>query len=367
MSLLTSESRRRRRWVWGCTGGCLGFIVAAGALVAGFIWYLRCPQPVVPPETFVTPDTGAVLFVRVEPDNPLMVEAAVRLAMLRVVWEKVPTKEGRKLQMDAEAARDAVLRAAPLQVVVLLQPGQEPGRFDTGAVFSVHKFSRAYAMAVRGVIKRRAQDGTVSEHNGATVFVNGDGKVLAVRGNNYMTADREEIVTQWMARLEQQRAREERWPEGEQPVPELDADAPVRAAYERLDRKLPILFACVNSHGELAALLSLAPDGETRQALVAAGAASPNVVSVSGQIEGLDYPDAALRLYVECSDAGFAERLQEALEELVQAAGDASPLREIVVRRKDGALLRIDARIEDLPDKLSGLLRYLADRQQPPE
>ncbi|MHC4789661.1 MAG: hypothetical protein ACYS8K_10740, partial [Planctomycetota bacterium] len=73
MDAFESEWRRRRRWIWGCTGGCLGFMVVVAAAIFLAFRFLGRPVPVVPPETFVHPETEALLVARVEHDDPLLV------------------------------------------------------------------------------------------------------------------------------------------------------------------------------------------------------------------------------------------------------------------------------------------------------
>ncbi|MCK4283797.1 MAG: hypothetical protein KAX44_05735 [Candidatus Brocadiae bacterium] len=367
MSPLGAEEKRRRKWVWGCTGGCLAFIVTVGAVVVIAVYLLMRSVPVVPPETFVTPEAAAFLFVRIEPEDPLMVETAVRLASRPELRQRVRTKDGEQLSMDAARARDVVLTVAPIQLVGVLRPGDGEERFHRAVAVCIHKASRFFTMWARMAVKSGAEAGSaVSEYKGAAVLTTPEGKTFAVRRNNYLWADRAETVRAWVDRLEERRAREEEAAGGEEAVPPLDAAPTLKAAYERLDRDLPIRFACGNAHGELRVFLALLPKGPVRNRLAAAGAGSEKVVSVAGQMQGLNNRDAALRIYVDCADSGFAQRLLETLEAVVAEAPDSAPLKEVRVKREEGTVLKMDARIENLPDKIFQLIDFLREMKQEP-
>ncbi len=375
MSPLGADEKRRRKWVWGCTGGCLAFIVTIVAVGAISMYLLMRPVPVVPPETFVTPEAAAFLFVRIEPDDPLMVETAVRMASRRgvsTIWpelrQQVRAKGGAQPPMDAANVRNIVLTVAPVQLVGVLRPGDGEESFHGAVAVGIEKASKLFTVWARLAVKSGAAGSAVSEYKEAFVLTGPDGKTFAIRRNNYLWADRAETVRSWVDRLEERRAREEEADGGEGTVPALEVDAALKAAYERLDRDLPIRFACGNAHGELQIFLALLPKGPVHNRLAAAGVGSEKIVSVAGQMQGLNNRDAALRIYVDCADSEFAQRLQETLEGLLTEAPDSAPLKEVRVKREEDTVLKIDARIENLPDKLFQLIAHLRQmKQEPPE
>jgi len=111
------DDRRRKRWVWGCTGGCLGFLVAVGALIFLAYYVLSRPMPVPAAEALVAPGASALLVVRIEPDDPLPLEIVSRLAAEQEVGEAVAGDDARA----AEAARQALaLEKQSLEATVVL-------------------------------------------------------------------------------------------------------------------------------------------------------------------------------------------------------------------------------------------------------
>jgi len=257
MRALTPEQRRRKKWLWGCTGGCLGFIVVVAVLlfVAARLVKraLERPQPIVSPEFLVTAETDAFVFATVQPDDPLMVGTTVRLLMLPAVRDKAPTREGRPLTMDADTARVNLRQIAPIQAVVLLERLGERERTGKGLIVSVRRYAPLLALLVRGVIKAQEDEGSSSEYKEATLLIKEDGTAVAVRDNNLMLADREDLVRAWVDSLELHTPSEEQ-ARAEAPPAELQAGPLLKSAHELLGRTAPIRFACGNEHGELRAL-----------------------------------------------------------------------------------------------------------------
>lgn len=356
--------RRRKKWVWGCTGGCFGFLVAVAALGYLGLRLLGQAVPLVPPEAFLPPDAGGFLFVRVEADDPLMVETAVRLLMLPAVQEAARDRLGQELRIEAEVARSAVSSAAPVQGVAVLRKRPDQEGLDGGLVLSTHRWSRFYRRVLAAAMKRMTDAGaTRSEHKHAVMVVTERGTAVAVRTNNFMWAGRRELADYWIDRLEERRALEAGAGEAGAPVAKITADGTLRAAYERLDGDQAVRFACVNARGELAALLAMMPEGRVRELLEASGMTAPEVVSLSGQMASLNSMDAVLTLFVECADPDATQRLSEALAALAEELGPASPFGEVKVERESDTVLRVEAHVENVPKWAAGLVTHLADRQ----
>ncbi len=206
--------------------------------------------------------------------------------------------------------------------------------------------------------------GSFEDYKGATVLVMKEGRAFTIVDNNYMGADRKETVHYWIDRLERERKLREQAPAGQARRPELAAGEPLKRAFERLDTNQPILFVCSNGRRELAGLLMLMPEGRPRDVLKATAVAAPAVLSLSGQLRGINNLDAQLTLLLECSDAQFAAGLHERLEELLSNLPDSFPLQEVKLTREGGTVLRLEARIEDFPDKVARMVTYLIRRQE---
>jgi len=360
MELLTDRRTRRKKWLWGCTGGCLGFMVAALVLVFVLFRLLRHPVPIPPAEVFLTPRTEAFFVAKVDPEDPLTVDIPVRLVQTRALGGKVPTKSGTPLGEDPEKVRGWLMKVIPMQIVVVLQPGEGQAAFDRAAVLSIERYSRFYRFMATSYLEGAAERGelTLERYKGATVATPREGGTIAVIANSFLAADSRATVTQWVDRLAQEE------PTDERRIPESGASAELKAACELLDRSQPILFACLNSRGRLADLLSFMPDGPAREALASAGVASGQVASLSGQLKSINSRDATLTLFLRCTDAAFAARLKEQLDRIAAAYADAGPLREPQVALQGETVVRVKARVEDLPQKIADLAQSVADRQK---
>jgi hypothetical protein len=337
-------------------------VVVAAAIFLAFR-FLGRPVPVVPPETFVHPETEALLVARVEHDDPLLVGLGARLLGLQEVRGLVPTRDGREFRIGAERAREVVLGLAPIQVVALQRPAEGEQRFRRGIVVSVGNLSYFAGFVAKAIMLERSEHAEFEDYEGAELITSRGGPILAARRNNYMAGDDREMVTYWVERLKEQRARAA---QGGRPAPQMDAPEPLKAAYGRLDPGAPIRFASLNAHGELALLLDLSPVARFRERFQAAGLAEQSIVSVSGQLEPLNSLDAALTAFIECADADFAIGLEAATEELAAEHAQHSPLREVRVVR-EAVVLRLEARVENLPEKAAALVRHLAARAEADE
>ena len=287
--------RRRKKWIWGCTGGCLGLMVAVTVGIIGiYLWFARA-LPLPPPETFLTPGTSAFLFVR----------------------GQVPTKDGRPLEANVDTIRAAVLGVAPAQLVFASAPadGAEP---RWAVALSISRFGRVIGPIARGLIAQQAREQGLAQpetYKGGAISVADGGAAFAVRANSYMVAEEESFLRAWLDALQAERERPEP-PEGAAPLP-AGMDPGLLDAYDRLDRESPVRFACLNAHGEVAALLDGLPSEQVRARLLEAGMAGAGVRSVSGQLLSMNSLDAALTLRISCADEETAAGIETALSELV--------------------------------------------------
>lgn len=279
---------------------------------------------------------------------------------MRSFLEKVPARKGASVELSPERARQMVLQTAPVQLVLILQPGSAEGAFDRAAVLSIYRYSRLYGLVARSYMENAAggAQARTSEYRGALTAVTPDGRALGIFQNNYMAADQTPVIPYWVDRVIEERARQKR-PGPQQPL-EMNAKEQLKAAYGRLDAADPVLFACLNSRGELALLLSLMPQGDPRALLEESGLAAKRVVSLGGELKGINDRDAALTLFLECADASFAAQLQAALTQVARAYAAQSPFRDVKITLAEGRVLKVETRVESLPEKVTSLVRYLA-------
>jgi hypothetical protein len=352
--------RRRRRWIWGCTGGCLGVLLVLFAVVGGFVLWLRHPLPVAPPEVFVSPDAVGFLVVRVEADDPFMVEAAVRLSQLTAVRRGLPAKRPDVFRLDPAIVRGTLLRVSPVQLVVVARPAAEGASPEMGAAAAMRAYSRLYRYLALAMMKKRAGDQAAREsYRGASLITIPGGSVQAVLDNNFMLAPGRDTVTGWVDSLV-------RFREGEsgRGAPALSVAEPLKVAYGRLGPQSPVRLAAFKAHGELAAALKqLAEDWPDAEREVVSTLA-PHVVTVAAQLAPMNNLDAALTVFVECDDPQVAAALCDAVAKTASHPGATDPLRELSAAVEDGRVVKVQARIENVPGRLAALLE--APRRAPP-
>ena len=375
MGMSTERERRARRWVWGCTGGCLGCIVILLVGIYLGVRHFMQPVVVVPPQTFLTRDTSAFLFVRVDPQVPLMMETAADVILRPEVIGVIPIKPGEQIDLDREKSVDYLSSFAPVQAVLALQPEKEADVIHGGLAVSVRSGSRLLSALVKQGIKAPV---TFHEYKGAEIAALSENAYVALRENNYMSSDREELLKAWAGNLMLERQREEQAAQGgHPPAPALIISPALKRPYDRLDSSLPIVFASLNTRHELASLTALISNEDARRLIEYTGIVSDGVLSLAGQVRPLSPRDAELTLFIDCADADLAGRMRDRLEGAAGGSGgDVWPLKDTAVAVQDGTVLKVTGRINDLPAKVADIVAAVIRRagqapaeapQPPPE
>jgi hypothetical protein len=347
--------RQRKKWMWGCTGGCLGLMVVLAAVIIGiWLWFAHA-LPVPAAEAFLTPTTSAFLFVRIGPDDPMMVEVPVRLAVQPVVRSQVPTKDNQPMQVDPERMRKAVIWAAPIQMIVIGTVSEDdPQILHWGVAVSVTALGRALDAVLKGLASKQGLPAPEPYKGGSIVMVPDQGGGFALRTNTYMIAEQKALLRAWLDGIQADLARDARSEAGPA-LPEGLAPQLVEA-YDSLDRSSPVRFGCLNAHGEIAALLARLPAKEVAARLTKAGMGGPGVRSLSGQLRSMNSRDAALTLRVSCADDGTAAAVEAALKELVGNGEKTPHLRDPLVQARGDHTVELTGRIENLPDRIADLV-----------
>jgi hypothetical protein len=351
MPMDLQRQRRARRWVWGCTGGCLGCILLAALAVFLTARYLLEPVPVVPPQTFLTQQTSAFVIARVDPAVPLTVVTAQALAGLL-------GERGADPVLNREAMEACLSIFPPLQCVLMVQRGASGGATHGGLAVSVKRGSRLLTRLTEAEVARATQPpAQFTAYDGAKMAALAKDFFVALRKNNVMLADSQDVIKAWTDAL--QAAREREAEEGSGPPP-VDLSPAFKAVYDRLDTSLPLLFASLNVHGELESLAGLAGDPEARDLLERSGVLSEDIVSLAGQVRPLDANTGELTLFIECPSAQAANALVIRLAEVQSQAGARWPLKRMSAR-SNATLVTVNGRVEDLPAKaayiVNGVIR----------
>ncbi len=339
--------------LWGCLGGCLGFIVIVGAAIGIGGWLMVRAMPVHPPETFVTEGTTALLVVRVEPENPAVAEWAVRALTHESLRGQVPQDQFGPLRQDVPQSVDLARAMAPVQMVGILQPADEEGEFQGGGVISVYRMSRIFALATVGL---RQEAISTTEYRDVDILALPTGARYARQRNNFMLADSKHLVEAWVARAEERRRDVREAGEAGPAPPKPAGDERMVAAFERLDREAPVLFASSNAHGELEHLAKALPEGDPDELRALIEQAADRIVSMAGQVVALNPDDGQLTLWWECADADSAAALAQTLQEALPRLGEGEALSNLKVAAEGDTVVRVEARVEGVPDKLARLV-----------
>ncbi len=328
------RKRRARRWVWGCTGGCFGIILLMALIVWAGARYLLQPMPLPPPQTFLSPQTSAFLVARVDPDDPLAALTAERLFP------------------DERMAETLLDLFAPVQCVVVLEPGEPEGVVHGGMAASVNKAWRLLPYMVKRMIGK-----PFSRQDGAEVTSLDATSHLGICRNTALSADTDELLKRWIGRLNAG-ARAEGGPAG------IEVSAALKRAYDRLDADLPLLFVCLNRHGELASLAGLIADEDARQVIRQTGLTGEGVVSLSGQLRPVDPRSAEVTFLIDCGDRADAEAMADRLRAAVRQLGRKWSLRATTIEVQPPGVVVVKGRLDDVPGTVAGLVEGLYRRVQ---
>jgi hypothetical protein len=356
MAMDIERQRRARRWVWGCTGGCLGCILlTALAVLMAFRYYMHA-VPVVPPQTFLTQDTSGFLFVQVDPKVPLTMETALDTILQPAIIQVVPTRPGETAETDRQKVAAYISSFAPLQCVLITQTAPKEDLMHGGLAVSVHSGSRLLS-----ALARKSIETPFTSYEGADLATIDKDRHVALRSNNYMSADREELLKTWVESLKAERQREQQAKyAGQPPAPRISPA--LKRAYDRLDAGLPFVFATLNDHHELASLAGLISDDKLRQLVDETGVVSSDVLNLSGEIKPLNDRDVELSLLIECADSDAATGLMDRLAAAVRNAGPEWPLQETAVSVNSPNVIEVKGRVNDLPAKVAAIVADVADR-----
>lgn len=358
MSMMASEERRTRKWVWGCTGGCLGFIVIIAVVVGVGIWLLVRPTPLVPAETFVTPQASAFLIARVDPADQLMTRIPAAVLARPEISRLLPTQSGEPLELTEEQALQTMKGFSPMWLVLVVEPSEQQRALHGGVAFALQRYSKLLRLAAG---HRLHKSGDARDYKEATIASLGERTYAGVRGNNFMTADSEELLRRWVDRIVAARARAEHQDEPAQPG--LEVQEELKRAVERLETDQPIIFACLNAHGELAALAEALPDAELREHLRAAHIFGPHVSSLAFQIRPATSRDGRLTAFIECRDTSSAAQVRDVIQQLLAEAGEEAALSDTTLNLEE-TVVSLDALITDIPGHVAEFAVRFAEQMQ---
>lgn len=350
MSLMESPRRSRRKLYWGCAGAALSFVIVLALAWMLVQRFMMGPMPLVPPETFLTPDAAAVLLVRIEADDPLMAEIPAELTATAEAQRLLaPGSEGPPRPLQAAGIRE---KLTPLQAVATWSFNFQEDRPYAGLAISLGRGGRAFGSSIGNYYHTRAA-GTALEHAGAFIWP-GRTTYSSFSQNTFMVTTALPLAKDWLERFQAVWPRVEAAEEAGTTVTvdaEDGASTRLRECLGRLDGGAPLRFAVVNEKGQMTLLLARLAAATPPESRDAVENAFVNASAVAAQVTSRDATSGSLTLHV----AGPAESAP-AIEQALEGAGMAS----VRVSTGEDGWLRCTAIIPELPGKAAALVTALA-------
>ena len=345
-----AAGRNKSRLWMGCCGGCALILLIFIGIIAAGMYLLYRSRPVVPPEAFFQPDADGFCVVQVDPEDEGL------SALLKSIAEKPPEaldlsdEERRMLREDADEVPERLEKWSPLNLVSLLYHLEEPEeaapqgesfpgindhmpppvkkwldtrsdkrRFDKALAASLHRggglMRLMVTMAVRGI---EEEGGKMEKYRNIQIGESADGLAIAAVDNNFMLAERTEIIQGWIDALEDTDSDEL---DGYSGPPHLEN------MYRRLQLPALFYFAVSNGQGEVISLLEsfremYEKEGETSsdmQRIIQGLDLFTAELNALGGTFRIESPERAeLDLYAECDSEQYARDIGEGMVNMLQ-------------------------------------------------
>jgi len=368
--------RATKKWLWGCCGGCAGLAFLIVVLIVVGLYFLARSLPLLPSETFLTPNADAFLIVQISPEDESLVAVLHELIQNPPPDLKLAEEQRKQLLARSDEVAQTLMQTLPARLVVLARhierEGQEGGReFALSGVMSIRGLSGLGGVLLKTVVSTLLKrGGRIERYDGVKIGVSPTGVRLAKLGNNFMFAADTESVTAWVDRIREQARLMKTAPEGQEPVLSYQGPDLLKEMLSALERSAQLRFASVNSHGEIGAFLEAlqaagsggagsgagAAMGELAQVLSGSDVASARVLAVGGVGRIVEPDTARFELLIRADDEAFAGELREELVNLLESSAPDMGIEEIE-GAAEGSLVRIAFSRTHLRDTLLEAVR----------
>ena len=350
--MLEQDTRRRRKWLWGCGAGCLGFLVVL--VVAGYIGYryLMAPTPIVPAQAFTDAGTKTFLTVRIEADDEAMLDALATLSGKREFQELA---SGGDTPREGGFAADRLATLAPFQLALVCTADAEAEQDATAVIVSVSRGGRLVAGIAGASASKFVQPGEQAEEHGGVPIIPTTGGFMAPIKNSLIMASTRRLATLYVDRFNEQ------WPalqgDGEPPpAPPLDGPAELADIYARLDAGAPVVFAAVNTGGELNKIVKKLGDKVPAELAKPLTALLDAVTAAAVQLVPTGAMSGELTVFLQVADEENVQDGREVLVRLLEEAGATDVSADVLAEEGHPQLIKATARIEDLPNRAADLV-----------
>ena len=297
--------RGKKKWLFGCAGGCLGFIVVCAACLGIMVYLAVREAPIAPPETFITSGADAFVVAKVGPGN--MALLGVMLELVQGSGVELAERGLEPFLADPNLDWDSAMRLGGIQIVTVLQYGPEGAEEGAHAfVCSIQKMSGL----LRWIFNRSLKDlpqggGPLTSYKDVRIAALPDGSSLAAKRNNFMFALDVQVIKDWIDRIEEQAQA------GESAAVAISAKENLERVYKRLADDAPLRFAGVNPGAQLESLL---PEGDFVEAIKETGLVALGVEALGASFQVVAAREAQVNVYALCADQEGARQLAGKLE-----------------------------------------------------
>jgi hypothetical protein len=384
------QERGKSRWMWGCCGGCAGLALVAAVAIGVFIYFMVRSRPVVPPQTFFNAGGDAFAVLQVRPDNEELVGMLRHMAKNPPAAMDLTEEEKRRLESQAKGIPENLAKITPLQLVFLARHVDDPPeakgppkdgemeavrslaaglgekkRFEYAGAASIKPYSGFVRWIFSSLIKSFPEEGGRTEtYKGITLGVPASGNFyLAAKDNNFLFAEKKDVITGWLDALEEQ---QERGTEtNDTALPPYTGPVALKSMYDRLNHSAPLYFATNNAHGEIgdfaAILAEYKRQGDDKELdeglqkvsdlITSTGADAKDVEVLGGSFGLADQDTAQVEIYAECATSDYAQglstRLSKGIQEMLKDNENVT-----VKAQPRGNLARVTVTIENVQEAL---------------
>jgi len=367
-----AEERKRKKWLYGCLGGCLGLVLVVGGCIAVGLYLTFRPVRVLPAETFLSAETRAFAVVRIRGDDPGLVALIEAFASNPPEMSQLDERWRKRLRGQARQMGKDVRRWTPIHIVAVGTRGDHEGELKGGLAVSLGGVSAVIARVVR--LQARATGAgraTTREYKDVVLYGSDEKGLFAAVKNNLMIAGDAALMRDWIDRIQAHEATRAEGPTEQEPVPRFEGDPLLVGICEKMDSSLPLAFATLNTQGEVEFLLSRINEAKDKDDTTdyvelgrSLGLTDGRLKALGGGMKVLSSDKGAFFLIGRCQDEDFARELAARLRLAMTKLQDKGAIENLSVSAEANAV-RVDAQIPDLQKRIRSAVER-ADKDASP-
>ncbi len=378
-----------RAWM-GCCAGCVGVVLVLILAFGIGLYLLLRSRPVMPPEAFLLPDADGFVALRIEPEDEGLTAFLESLAADPPPALDIPEKHKERLRENAANTHLLMEKWTPINCVFLMYLRDEsektgprdfelpknadifptplgdwadmPGvrnkmqRFSLGFAGSTSRAGGLMRWFVRAATAEIVeQSGREEEYRDVKIGIMPDDFLLGAVDNNFLLADRSQIIYSWIDVLKETEAGKDFAYNG---PPHLEK------IYRRIEPPAPIYFAVSNRQNEVPILVEsfLEEQAESssdnnynnKMVISLVKILAEHVEAIGGYLRVISPNETELNIYAECKNAEHAREAGANLAELLKWGKREAAIEGYVKVEIDGNTAHVRLKVENLTELLHG-------------